>query len=165
MNAAIVTVSPCDLRLPEFAAGARVDGDGVPVEQVVDDFAVAVGRPAVDGVAARDAEGGRVHVGAVLEAQRKAFLRQVKGVQHVGERRHDVHRVVHDEGLAFMTSEHAGRKAPQRAQPRGVGGGDLREGAVACRGVVLAGKRPLRTASVLRLQQREQREAQHYRCG
>ena len=62
---AIVIVSPRvevrHLRAPELLARRRVDGDGVSVEQVVEDLAVGVRGAAIHDVAAR-LTGGRLRV-------------------------------------------------------------------------------------------------------
>ena len=51
----LARVEVAHLRAPELLARCRVDGDGVSVEQVVDDLAVGERRAAIHDVAARDA--------------------------------------------------------------------------------------------------------------
>ena len=46
----------------------------------------------------------RAHVRPVLPLQRIAFLREVERVEHVGTRRDDVHRVVHDQRLPLVAA-------------------------------------------------------------
>ena len=131
------------LGLPDLFPRRRIDRDGVTVEQVVHDLPVGVERPAVDHVTAGDPDGSRVHVGAVLPLQRVTFPREVEGIEHVGVRRHRVHRVVHHQRLPFVPAEHARGEGPDSAEPLHVRRFDAGQCAVAGRGVVLGGHGPL----------------------
>ena len=137
-----------DLRLPDLTSRLRIDRDGVTIEQVIDDLAVGVHRAAIDRVAAGDADGGGIHVGAILPPQRIALLREIEGVEDIGERGYNVHRASDNERLPLMPAEHAGREIPDGAQLAGVGWRDLREAAVTGGGVILCRHGPL--AVVLR---------------
>ena len=132
-----------DRRIPYFAPCARIDCDGVAIEQVVDDLAVGVEGAAVDDIATRDADRIRADGRPVLPFQRIAFLLQIERVQHIRIRRDDIHRVVHDQRLTFMSAKDAGGERPDGVQPRGVLRIDECQTAVTRGGVVLRGHRPL----------------------
>src|SRR5258706_14794344 len=61
-----------DLRLPQLFSRHGIDRYGVPVEQVVDDFAVCEHLASIDCVTARRIEGARTYVGPVLPLQQEA---------------------------------------------------------------------------------------------
>src|SRR2546427_7147269 len=130
-------------RVPDLPTRGGRDRHGMTVEQVIDDAVVREERPAVHDIAARDADGRRVDVRSVLPLERVALLREIEGVQDVRVGGDDVHGLVHDQGLSLVSGEDAGGEAPRRAQGLGVRRGDLRQGAVARRGVVLGGHGPL----------------------
>ena len=127
---------------PQLLPGRRGDGHRVSVEQVVHDFAARVERAPIDRVTTGDAEGVRIHRGAVLPFERIALAREVERVQHVGIGRDNVHRVVDHEGLSLVPAQHASRERPHRPQARRVGGRDLAQVAVARGRVVVGRHRP-----------------------
>ena len=101
-----------NLRFPDLLPAPGIDGDRVSIQQVVDDLAVGVHGAAIDRVAAGNADGCGIDVGPILPFERIALVRQVEGIEHVGEGCDDVHRAADDERLPFMAAEDAGRKAP-----------------------------------------------------
>ena len=91
-----------ELRAPQFLAGLQIQGDGVIVEQVVDELAAA-DRPATqNGVAASLAESGGKRLGIVHPLQRRARLCQVEREGPVREGRDGVHCVAKDKRRAFI---------------------------------------------------------------
>ena len=124
------------LRAPEQCACHDIDGDGVSVEQVVEDLSVGVCGAAIHHVAAGEANGGLRVFRPHLPLERLAFSREVECVGNIGIRRDDVHRVADDQWLAFVAAKHAGGKCPRGVQVLHVGWRDLGEIAEARRRVV-----------------------------
>ena len=151
--------------LPQLFTADRVHGDGVPIEQVVDDFTLGIDGAAVHGVAAGDTDRGGIHVGTVFEAQRIIFLAEIECVQNVGIGRHDVKRVVDDQRLALVAAEHAGGEGPGRSESTDVLGRDFSQAAEAGCAQILARANPL--AIVLRVDRARQRrrKQQCAECG
>ena len=92
-----------------------VDGDGVSVEQVVEDLPVGERRAAIHDVAARDARppacafsGRNFHLSGWPGCVRSSAY------DDVGVRRDDVHRVADDERLSLVAAQHAGGEGPRR---------------------------------------------------
>ena len=98
-----------DLRLPNTLAGIRIDGHGMIVECVVDDFAVSITGAAVHHITAGNAYSPIVGLRMKNPLLRHTWFRDVVGDQVVGERGHYVYRVIHDQRLAFVSVRNAGR--------------------------------------------------------
>ena len=146
----LAAIHVAHLRPPQLGARRGVDGDGVTVEQVVDDLAVGERRAAIHDVAARDADRRLRILRPVLPLERKARLRQIERVRHVRVWRDDVHRVADDERLALVAAQHAGRECPRDVEILRVARRDLRERTVSASGVVAAGQQPLAVLVVRR---------------
>ena len=146
-------------RLPHLAPRGRIDGDGVPVEQVVDDLAVGEDRAAIDRIAAGRSDRVGADVGTVFPLQRVALARQVERVEDVRPRRDHVHRAADDERLPLVAAEHAGGECPSRVQPARVVGGNLRERAEAGRRIVMRRHRPIAVRAAGRCRPRRVRGA------
>ena len=130
------------LRAPYLIAGDRVDRDGVPVEQIIEDPSVGVRGTAIHHVAAGSADCLLGVVRTELPLERLPGLRKVDRVRDVGIRRDDVHRVAHDQWLALVSAQHSGRECPGYVEVRGVLRSDRSELAVARAGVVAGGHLP-----------------------
>ena len=96
------------LRAPYLIAGRRINGDGVPVQQIVEDLSVGVRGAAIYHVAARSADRLLGVLGTELPLEWLSGLREVDRVRDVGIRRDDVHRVANDERLPFVSAQHPG---------------------------------------------------------
>ena len=130
-----------------------IDGDGAPVENVVEDLPIRVRATAIHPIAARDAF-RRLHEILRFEVplRRRARLRQIERVENVWKRRDDIHRVVDDERRRFFAAIAGHRERPRHSEVRGIGSVDLIESGEACRRVVLRRHDPL---TVLGLKLRE----------
>ena len=144
---AIVIVSPlrevAHLRAPEQLARRRVDGDGVSVEQVVEDLPVGVRGAAIHDVAAREPDGRLRVLRADLPLERLALLsrgRARSATLGYGVTTYIV--LSDDERLSLVAAQHAGGERPRGVQVLRVGRRDLRELAVARARVVAGGHLP-----------------------
>ena len=130
--------------LPEELAGGRVEGGGLTVERVEEELAVRVGeaprlRPAAG------AHGGQLQVlqvGAELPLD-EPVAPEVERVHPVRLRRHDVHRVAHDERRRLVRVQDREREGPRHRQIAHVVHGDPIQRAVVPRRVVAVGHDPL----------------------
>ena len=138
----LAAIHVAHLHPPQLRARRRVDRDRVTVEQVVDDLPVRVRRAAIHDVAARDANRRLRILRAVLPLERKARLREIQRVRHVRIRRDDVHRVVDDERLAFVSAQHAGGDGPCDLQILRIRRGDVTQLGVSRVRVIAAGHGP-----------------------
>ena len=77
---ALANVYLTDFRSPHFLSTGGVDGDGLIVERVVNDFAVGVRRPAVHHIAAGNALRSRHRLRLVDPFHRGARLGEIQGV-------------------------------------------------------------------------------------
>ena len=78
---------------PNLLAGRGVDRHRVVVEEVVDQLAIGIGPAANDGVTARLADRLGRRIGIELPLDRRAGLREIKGVGRVGKGRHQIYMV------------------------------------------------------------------------
>src|SRR5436190_11337988 len=128
---------------PDLFAAVRVDRDGVRIQRVEVDPAVGVGRAAIHHVTARNADGLVTRIRLVHPLHRPTRLRQIDGIEDAGVGRDDVHHVVHDQRIALVAMQYAGRKRARDLEPTDVAGGDLVQRREARHGIIATGERPL----------------------
>src|SRR5205823_4064503 len=100
-------------RAPQLASGRGIDGDGVTIQQVVENLSVGVRSAAIHYVAAGSSDRLLCIVRTELPLERLSRLRQVNRVRDVGIWSDDVHRVTNNEWLSFVPAQHASRERPR----------------------------------------------------
>jgi hypothetical protein len=127
----LTDVDIADFGAPGLLARRGIDRHRLRIEGVEDHFALCKRGAAIDDVAAGDTHCPWIGIRLVLPLERAVGLRQVDRQQDVRIRRHDVHRAVHDERIAFVPVRDARLHDVDDLHARGIAGVDLRERAVA----------------------------------
>ena len=141
----LALVDVAELGVPEFLAGLGVERDGIVVQRVEKYLAVVVGEPAVDHVAAGDADGGQIwlrRIGPLQVAGRRVEREDLVRMRP-DVRPHHVQRAVDDERRGFLAAVGADREGPGDMQVLDVLAVDLIEPAVARVRIVLLRHRPI----------------------
>src|SRR5439155_8966074 len=104
-----------------------IDGDGVTIQQVVENLSVGVRSAAIHYVAAGSSDRLLRIVRTELPLERLSRLRQVDRVRDVGIWSDHVHRVANNKRLSFVPAQHASREGPRYFEVRRILRSDRRE--------------------------------------
>ena len=111
--------------IPHLLAAFGIDGNGVIIQGVIEDFALGVGRATIDHVTAGDALSRGGGLGLIAPLDRGARLGKVESIEDVRKGGNDLHRLMDYKRRGFVSTQHTSRECPGGSERHDVVGVDL----------------------------------------